>query len=102
VVEDDEPTLRLAQTETFSSLNHSQPPAAVQQWSVITLSVPKQRIELVEEEVYAVLGDAGEGDPKRWIFDIGASNHMTGIKGVFMELNFSVVSTVRFGNGSIM
>jgi hypothetical protein len=48
--------------------------------------------------VYAVLGDAGEGDPKRWILDTGASNHMTGIAG----LDFGVVGTVRFGDGSVM
>jgi transposase InsO family protein len=99
VVEDDEPTLMLAQTETFSSPNLGQPSAAVAQlWLVVTSSAPKRSVELVEEEVYAVLGDAGEGDPKRWIFDMGASNHMTGIA----ELDFGVVGTVRFGDGSVV
>jgi hypothetical protein len=49
-----------------------------------------------------MLGDVGEGDPKRWIFDMGASNHMTSIKEVFAELNFGVIDTVRFDDGSIM
>jgi hypothetical protein len=102
VVEEDEPTLMLAQTETFSSPNLGQPPAAVQQWPVVTSSAPKRRVELVEEEAYVVLGDAGEGGPKRWIFNTGGSNHMTGIKGVFMELDFGVIGMVRCGDGSVM
>jgi hypothetical protein len=35
-------------------------------------------VELVEESVFAVLMDGGERDSRRWIFDTGASNHMTG------------------------
>jgi hypothetical protein len=59
--------------------------AVAQRWPLITSSAPKRRVELVEKEVYTVLGDGGEGDPKRWIFDTGASNHMTGIKEAFTE-----------------
>jgi hypothetical protein len=103
MVEDDEPTLMLARTETFSSPNLGQPlAAAAQLWPVVTSSAPKRHIELVEEEVYAVLGDVGEGDPKRWIFDTGASNHMTDIKEVFAELDFDVVDTVQFSDGSVV
>jgi hypothetical protein len=69
---------------------------------VITSSVPTQRVELLEEGVYVVLGDVGEGDPKRWIFDTGASNNMTGIKEVFTDLDTGVVRTVRFSDGSIV
>jgi hypothetical protein len=69
---------------------------------VVTSLVPTQRVELLEEGVYVVLGDVGERDPKRWIFDTGASNHMTGIKEVFTDLDTDVVRTVRFGDGSIV
>jgi hypothetical protein len=72
------------------------------QWSVVTSSVPKYRIELVEEEVYTVLRNVGEEDPKRWIFDTGPSNHMTDIKEVFVDLDNGVVSIARFDDGSVV
>jgi hypothetical protein len=103
VAEDGEPTVMLVYTEADSSPNLVQThTVAEQQWPVIISSAPKQRIELVEEDVYAVLGEAGEGDPKRLIFDTRASNHMTGVKEVFMDLDTAVVGIVQFGDGSVM
>jgi hypothetical protein len=64
--------------------------------------VPKKHVEMVEEEVYVVLGDVGEGDPKRWIFDIGASNQMIGLREVFTNLETDVVGTVWFGDGYVV
>jgi hypothetical protein len=64
--------------------------------------VPKWCVELVEEEVYVVLGEAGEGDPKRLIFDTGASNHITDVKEVYTNLDTGVIDTMRFGDGSVM
>jgi hypothetical protein len=64
--------------------------------------VPKKHVKLVEEEVYAVLGDVGEGDPKRWIYDIGASNQMIGLREVFTNLNTDVIGTVWFGDGYVV
>jgi hypothetical protein len=57
---------------------------------------------MAEEEVLAVLRNAGEGDPKWWIFDTGASNHMTGIREIFTDLDTSIVGTVQFGDGSVL
>jgi hypothetical protein len=74
----------------------------MQRWPFITSSAPKRRVELVEMEVYVVLGDGGEGDPKRWIFDTGASIHMTSIKEAFTDLNTGIIGMVRFGDGSIV
>jgi aspartyl/asparaginyl beta-hydroxylase (cupin superfamily) len=42
-------------------------------WPLVTSSMPKRFVEIVEEEVSVVLGDVGDGDPKRWIFDTEAS-----------------------------
>jgi hypothetical protein len=47
-------------------------------------------------------GRCGRGDPKQWIFDTGASNHMTSVKEVFTDLDTSVISTVCFGDGSVV
>jgi hypothetical protein len=64
----------LAHTEVLSSPNsvHS-PLLAATPWPLVTSSMPKRFVEIVEEEVFVVLGDVGDGDPKRWIFDTGAS-----------------------------
>jgi hypothetical protein len=114
VTEEDEGTLLLAHTEVIGSDTLPTPNlvqteaeatklvAGAQRWPLITSSAPKRRVELVEKEVYTVLGDGEEGDPKRWIFDTGASNHMTGIKEVFTDLDLGVIGTVRFGDGSVM
>ncbi|XP_073363375.1 uncharacterized protein [Aegilops tauschii subsp. strangulata] len=37
-----------------------------------------------------------------WFLDTGASNHMTGIKSVFSELDTGIAGTVKFGDGSIV
>jgi hypothetical protein len=83
MAEEDEDTLLLAHVEvngsdTLSTLNlvrteaeAVKPVVAMHRWPLITLSVPKRRVQLVEKLVYTVLGDGGEGDPKRWIFDTG-------------------------------
>ena len=37
-----------------------------------------------------------------WFLDTGASNHMTGCRSWFSELNESVTGTVKFGDGSLV
>jgi hypothetical protein len=59
-------------------------------------------VELVEESVFAVLVDGRERDSRRWIFNTGASNHMTGAREAFSDLDFDVGGTVRFDDGSIV
>lgn len=36
----------------------------------------------------------------RWVLDMGANNHMTGIRSTLTHLNEKVCGTVRFGDGS--
>jgi hypothetical protein len=91
VAEDDEPTLMLAQSETLSSPNFGQP-----------LKLVTKRLVKLVEEVHAVLGDMGDEDPNRWIFDTRASNHMTSTNEVFTELDTDVICTMQFGDGSMV
>ena len=42
----------------------------------------------------------GVDQEQRWYLDSGASNHMTGSKDSFSELDDDVTGTVKFGDGS--
>lgn len=39
---------------------------------------------------------------QRWYLDSGASNHMTGDKVAFTELDDGVVGSVKFGDGTLV
>jgi hypothetical protein len=58
-------------------------------------------VHLVEEKVFAHFSDE-EKDSKCWVLDSGASNHMTGVRDAFTELDSNVRRTVKFGDGSVM
>ncbi|WVZ61704.1 hypothetical protein U9M48_011534 [Paspalum notatum var. saurae] len=65
-------------------------------------TIDDHRLHLVEERVFAVLEDTPEKEPRCWIFDTGASNHMTGSRAAFSDLDTSIAGTMRFGDGSVV
>ena len=65
--------------------------------------VERKNMMLLNEEMVAPkLTDKAEGhrDSLIWYLDNGASNHMTGQRGKFKELDESVTGKVKFGDGS--
>jgi len=56
----------------------------------------------VEAKVLAAFDAAEDRDPKRWVLDTGATNHMTGSRSAFSDLDTGIVGTVRFGDGSVV
>lgn len=59
---------------------------------------------LDEKRVVPALMTAKEekvSDTNMWYLDNGASNHMTGFKTKFEDLDESIIGQVRFGDGSI-
>ena len=52
--------------------------------------------------MFATFDVADDRDPERWVLDTGATNHMTGSRGAFSELDTGIISTVRFGDGSVI
>lgn len=62
-----------------------------------------QEVHLTEKKVNLDHDDVGEEDKAGdWFLDTGATNHMTGARTAFAELDTGVVGTVRFGNGSVI
>ena len=110
VAQVDEPTHLLAHTAviaTASSTSLSPIPARISDNHATTLEPAHeapihQHVQLVEEKVFAVLDDGKDRNSHRWIFDTGASNHMTGCRGAFFDLDTGVTCTVRFGDGSVV
>jgi len=51
--------------------------------------------------VFAVFDEAGDRDPRRWVLDTGASNHMSGARSAFSNIDSGVTGSVRFGDGSV-
>jgi transposase InsO family protein len=58
-------------------------------------------LHLLENKVLAAFDDSGDRDPRRWVLDTGASNHMTGSRAAFSRIDAGVTGTVRFGDSSV-
>jgi transposase InsO family protein len=59
-------------------------------------------IHLDENKLFVQLGEKNAGGSACWILDTGATNHMTGQRDAFSELDTGVRGTVRFGDGSVV
>jgi hypothetical protein len=59
-------------------------------------------VRLVEHKVLVHLSEEEKTrDTKSWVLDTGATNHMSGARLAFAELNKVVRRTVSFGDGSV-
>lgn len=58
-------------------------------------------VHLRQEKVFVQLGSKEERDPRSWIYDTGATNHMTGSRSAFADLDTAVSGSVRFGDDSV-
>lgn len=94
--EEDKPALHLARA---CNLSDDDGPALM----MATIAGPGEyvgtRVDLVEEHVFLT---AADHDDDTWFLDTGASNHMTGRRDVFADLDTSIGGTVKFGDGSVV
>ena len=109
LAQDNEPTLLLAHTAVIATALSSPSPnpvGAPDDHAVTLESTPStiacQCVQLVEEKVFVVLDEERKRESCRWIFDTGASNHMTACRDAFFDLDTGVTGTVRFGDGSVV
>jgi hypothetical protein len=59
-------------------------------------------VHLLEEKVFTHFSDEVKKESKRWVLDSGASNHMTGVRDAFAELDSNIRDTIKFGDGSVV
>ena len=106
MAQDDEPTLMYAfgvmEEDASSTLSPLQAPPHIRNCDVIDDDAPPRQLEVVEVKVFAAFDAAEDRDPKRWVLDTGATNHMTGSRGAFSDLDTGIVGTVCFGDGSVV
>ena len=55
-----------------------------------------------EEELFVATCFASKSSSESWLIDSGCTNHMTHDQEIFRELDRSVVSKVRIGNGDYL
>ena len=58
--------------------------------------------ELQDEQLFVVSCFATSSSQKTWLIDSGCINHMTYDQGLFKELDKTVISKVRIGNGAYL
>jgi hypothetical protein len=93
--DDGEATLLMA---TFCALHDVEPEA--EEASARTEETPREGVFLDEPRAQVHLGAEGSTVEHRWYLDFGASNHMTGVRSAFTELDSSITGSVKFGDGS--
>jgi hypothetical protein len=62
----------------------------------------QRKVHIIEEKVFAALNNEGDKDHRWWVLDIGASNHMTGSRTSFANINAGTTGTIWFGDASVV
>ena len=96
-MDDDEPTLLMA---TFCALHDVEAEEEAEEVAAAEHGMASQSIVLDEPHAQVHLGRVGGEVEQRWYLDSGASNHITGSKAAFSELDSGVTGSVKFGDGS--
>ena len=92
--EENEPALLMAHATVFP--NTSTTPHAEGTPS----SLERRPLRVLEGKVFAQLDGDAEHDDSLWYLDSGATNHMTGCRDAFTDIDTAVHGSVKFGDGS--
>jgi hypothetical protein len=87
---------------TFCALHDVEPEVEpeAEEASARTEETPRKGVFLDEPRAQVHLGAEGSTVERRWYPDSGASNHMTGVRSAFTELDSSITGSVKFSDGS--
>jgi hypothetical protein len=55
-----------------------------------------KKVHIVEAKVFAMLSNSGNKDPRHWVLDTGALNHMMGSQTTFASIDVVTTGIVRF------
>jgi transposase InsO family protein len=91
--DDSEPTLLMARASLV-------PTALPPQTGQIRISPGRRPLRIIEAKVYIQLDEETEWDDSLWYMDSGATNHMSGCRLAFVDIDTSIRGTVKFGDGS--
>ncbi|XP_066361294.1 uncharacterized protein [Miscanthus floridulus] len=91
----------MAITSAHEEKNQSPSPSALPNKPPPPSPTSTTEIHITELKVFAAFDGVQDPDPKRWILDTGASNHMSGSRAAFAHLDSGVHGSVRFDVGSI-
>ena len=94
--DEEDPALMLAAVELVAGDILEPAPAAP------SPNPTSRRVDLVEAKVLFQRDGQEEDAGGSWVLDTGATNHMTGDRSAFAELDPAVCGTVRFGDGSLV
>jgi hypothetical protein len=65
-------------------------------------SITVNSVHLVEDKVFAHFSNEEKVERRRWVLDTSATNHMTGCKSTFTDIDLNIQGTVKFGDGSMV
>ena len=63
-------------------------------------AVSESTLFLLEEKAQVNLAQEGDAEEGVWYLDSSATNHMTGDRAAFAELDTEITGSVKFGDGS--
>lgn len=67
-----------------------------------SLTQERREVHLEESKLFILLSEKSGDERTRWILDIGTTNHMTGERSIFSNIDAGVHGTIRFGDGSVV
>jgi hypothetical protein len=107
---EEEQSLLLAQCVTLDSttsiinptpMSHPSSSSAPRHTVPSSPTAPRRIIHIEDQKVFTDPGPAQEGNHARWVLDTGATNHMTGSRDIFAELNLQIRDTIKFSDGFV-
>ena len=87
---------------TFCALHDVETEEKEEEVVAVEQGTASRAIDLDEPRAQVYLGRVGSEVEQRWYLYSGASNHMTGSKAAFSELDGGVMGLVWFGDGSMV
>jgi hypothetical protein len=64
------------------------------------IQTPRRPLRVIEEKVFVQLDEEAPRNESLWYLDSGATNHMSGCQGAFIDIDTAISDSIKFGDGS--